>query len=809
MARPDYELQSIRDGVIISSNGTEYTINILWNNTGGGTDMFFGSSGVQISYETPDDKDKNSYILSSKCTIPFLVQNATDKAFILSLATSYQEKDVWITVRKTSNADVLLWCGYVLLDLKDEEDVSYPYEVTLTAVDGLAALKDKPFVRETNLATSATPKFPYVTGDTFYNAGFSNIIGGGSTVKWLPELLLNTGMVLADDDAGGVYLTNYGIQTAVNLYNEGHPAPAEDIDPLRYTQIDIKKLYSLDDDGYVNPPNCYDTLEYICKTFGMRCVYWEHTYHFIEIDQYNTDEAAAGTAAVPINIPTRTYYYTGGFKANQDYIGSTGLTPYDLTLENVSAPGEGLQKLAGTIYSGLPAIKTVRGTYFGNVGTNVYRGFPTFPPTWSTSGSEVAYNRFPYDASGAEVWSTIENAADGDGFKFETYLSFKNTASVNLSIRVLFLLVARESGQTAPSGGNPYKVCKRSISTNEYVWDDWTSGVQPFTGTSALLRYARQGLSIPPSPIVDTTVGILAYSTGQDPYCVTHDGLFPTDAAFTGSWDFTPLTLTCYDSNAASPMRGFDGTQAGGSPLNYGSSYNHGQCMNFASGTGTNYAGTVLTTVGTSQDKWDYAYHYENTINSNNGGSLPFMGALQLSSDAGLVAIIFEVDVVSQNSYVYDAKSYFWGDGETVKVSDDGSTYVFADADGTWVKPTYVWNAGTSTFDYTVGSYNKQLVELNLRDIIYNQSIALKQFNGTTALAETNKFYTGTILKYMNPIGKLTDLDSNQYQLMRGTFNLLLDEWNVTMNQIFYEVPSDTINVGEKQVAAELINESP
>ena len=124
MARPDYELQSIRDGVIISSNGTEYTINILWNNTGGGTDMFFGSSGVQISYETPDDKDKNSYILSSKCTIPFLVQNATDKAFILSLATSYQEKDVWITVRKTSNADVLLWCGYVLLDLKDEEDVS-------------------------------------------------------------------------------------------------------------------------------------------------------------------------------------------------------------------------------------------------------------------------------------------------------------------------------------------------------------------------------------------------------------------------------------------------------------------------------------------------------------------------------------------------------------------------------------------------------------------------------------------------------------------------------------------------------------
>ena len=39
MARADYELQTIRDADIVSSNGTEYTINILWTDTGGGTDM--------------------------------------------------------------------------------------------------------------------------------------------------------------------------------------------------------------------------------------------------------------------------------------------------------------------------------------------------------------------------------------------------------------------------------------------------------------------------------------------------------------------------------------------------------------------------------------------------------------------------------------------------------------------------------------------------------------------------------------------------------------------------------------------------
>ena len=89
MARPDYDLNSVRETDLVSSNGTEYEINILWTGAGAGTEMVLGSSGVQISYETADDKTKNSYILSSKCTILFLVQNATDKAFILSLATFF------------------------------------------------------------------------------------------------------------------------------------------------------------------------------------------------------------------------------------------------------------------------------------------------------------------------------------------------------------------------------------------------------------------------------------------------------------------------------------------------------------------------------------------------------------------------------------------------------------------------------------------------------------------------------------------------------------------------------------------------
>ena len=796
MARPDYDLNTARDGDMVSSNGTEYTINILWTGATDTTDMAFGPSGVEISYETPEDKSKNSYILTSTCKIPFLVQNDDDKAFILSLATDYQEREVWITVRKlpeTTGDDVLLWCGYVILDLKDEQDVSYPYEVNLTAIDGLAALKEIPFIRETNTETGAVPTFPYITADTYYNAGFSNIIGGTTTFKWLAELIFKTGMVISDDGDGATFLENYTIQTAVNVYNEGHPTPAEDIDPLRYTKIDMQRLYSFATDNTITVPNCYQVLEYICKNFGMRCVYWNHTYHFVQINEYNTESVSDFS---PINIPTRTYYYNGSAQGSQLYLGDADCAMYNLVLENVSAPGEGLQKLAGTIYSGIPALKTVNGTYFSNVGSNVYRGFPLFPTTWDTTGNEVYYSQYPYDSSGAKAWSTMIDAADADGINFEAYLSFKNTSTVSLGIRCLVYLIAKPSTTTAgPSVSDPWKVCARSLTAPfVYTWNDWTDGnPQPYSGGQALLRPGRTGFMAPPSPSIDQSVGIKAYSTAQDTFCT--NGLFPVDAAFVGSWDFIPLTFTCYDSNSAKEMRGFDGTLG---TEDFGASYSHGQVFTW-SGTGTNYDGSALQQ---SQKIEEYKYDYDNAIDAS--GVTPFLGNLSLSVSGLAVPFStnFEIDVVNKNTYIYDSLNYFWGDGQTIKVSSDGTTYDFASAVGKWTQPTYVWNNGTTQFDYTVGAYDKKLVELLLLNIVYNQSIPLKQLNGTTALSATDKYYYGTLLKYMNPIGKLTDLDNNQYQLMRGTFNLLNDQWDTTMNQVFYEVPSDTINVGEQEVVA-------
>ena len=319
------------------------------------------------------------------------------------------------------------------------------------------------------------------------------------------------------------------------------------------------------------------------------------------------------------------------------------------------------------------------------------------------------YSEYPYDSTGARAWGTMVDAANADGINLEVYLSFKNTTSDTLSFRSLFYLVAKPSSYTGnPSALEPWKVCKRSISAPFiYSWDDWDGPIgQPYTGSSALLRGARQGCNIPTSAVINQSVGIKAYSTSDDSFC--SDGVFPVDAAFTGSWDFTILTFTCYDSNAAFEMKGFNGQGT----LDYGSTNNHGQIYNYAASGQTNFDGVLTTGM---QKLTEYQYDYNNTIDAS--GVTPFLGNLSLSSAGQNIATNFEIDVVNKNSFIYNALSYFWGDGQTLKVSSDGTNYVFANSDGKWVKPTYAWNNGTSVFDYTVGAYNKKLVELILLNI--------------------------------------------------------------------------------------------
>jgi len=537
----------------------------------------------------------------------------------------------------------------------------------------------------------------------------------------------------------------------------------------------------------VTPPNAYDVLEYICKNFGMRCIYWQHAFHFIQINEYNTNEDAAGTINNPINIPTRVYYYTGTPTSSysKNHVGNNNLSIYNLELEN-DITKSGLQKLSGTIYSGLPAIKKVESIYLSYESENAWSSFPLMDTS--------AFGAIPANKITVGGSSVLSDVADADGINLSFSLSYKNTTNTTIGVMNMFMLLAREAGQAS---FYPVKVCARNTASNDYSWQDWTSGGLPFTGTSAVSRWTNRASGVSQNAVIDQSVGQNAYRTSADPYCLSNGGIFPVDAAFTGDWTFQIITWTHWRGSGSSvPM--LNNTAI------YGSSYNHGMVYTGVGSNPLNFDGTALATYQAIEN---YRYNYKNTLNPISGTNNPYFGSLNSVSTLGNLNEEFVIEVDTNNSYVLDMGNYFWGEGKTVRVSNDGLNWTTAGYDK-WTKPTYAWNSGTSQFDYTVGSYDKKLVVLNLLDIIYNQSIALKQFNGTTALSEIDKYYTATtVLKYFNPIARMKDSDGKKYLFMRGGFNLSMDEWNITSDEIHYEVPTETITIGGREFEAEIIIE--
>ena len=795
MARSAYDLTSIREGTVKSYNGTTYTVNLLWTGTTNTYDFEFTTDGVRIEYETENQKTKDNYILCSKCTLNAIVVDATAKTQFDLVFTDYKERDVWVTIREGSN---LFWCGYVLNDLQTEEDVSYPYEVTLEAVDGLAALKSKHFVRETNYFTGNPSIYPYGFGDTFMQqtTGFQRFIGFDTS--WIQVLLNQTGQLLANDDTGSsaTYLTDWKIRTAVNSWNEEHGTPAEDKDPLFLTKVNMDKLYEPQESGRVNVPSCYAVLEEICRAWGMRVCYWEHTFWFVQITEYNTNNDAASTASVPINIPTHGYSYTASGMATRthiDYFGSTVLAPYTLEFENVSAAGEGFQKLAGTNYPSLPPIHQVTAIYWQQADPNLYNGFPKLltqnlptPLTWPTDGAAHEYVRYPQDSAGNDIYITEEDVASSQGLKLVVYLSYLNTTTHSLSIKHLWTIRAR------PTGGAWTKILIKDWTDSSVSWESYASNTPPLSDNT---KYIGNPTWIPVSSVIDTSVGIKIidstiphpsqYSIGSN---TTSHGTIPVDAAFTGSWDFQLLTFTYYKDTAAYPMDAPVGT--------YGTTANHGRVMFLDAGNQQNHDGS--TTVH-AQTPTDYQFDYLDTLNP--GGANPYLSSFHkvstTSQTPDATTIETALTIANNNSFILDLGVFFWGDGVTVKVSSDGTTFAFA-SDEKWGQATYSWNAGTSQFDYVAPTYNKRLPVLISQNALYNQSVPQKQFNGTSALAETNKNFSGTsILKMMSPLTKLKDLSGTYYMFMRGSFSLVTDEWDIGANEISYNVPSETVNEGE------------
>ena len=682
---------------------------------GSSTEINLGSSGPEIKYET-NGQEKFTYILASSLEIPFIVEDTGMEDFITDLRDgTFEEKDVYVHLYNSTATGRPLWSGFLLMDLSAKEDVSFPYEVKLTATDGLSLLKDRPFVRDTNTDTGAAVVFPYNSGDVYWNT-YSSIR------NWIKIILEKTGSALTTEGSAA----DYNYKTSVNWYNSVMPSTTQADDPLFWTQCKMNSLYERDENGKYTPQSTYEVLEALCKNWGMRCVYWHHTFHFVQIAEYEANES--GTPASPVNIPTRVYYANGSPKANFGYIGSLQYGRYDLQFENVTnVNNAGLQKLEGTQYDFYAPIKKIIGNFLVFEDENKFQGFPAMDQTTNLG-----------DIINSKEIATYTDASDMDGFYCQIPLIFTNIESVWVSafggaasvpqvldMRMTFSIRAREVGTTPWT-----KMLNESGTTLS-----WVSYTAPSSTNSVPSNMINKNITSIPTGSSQRVVWDSAAYT---------NGIIPTDAAFTGDWEFEFFTFS----------NGITASSIG----------SHSRLKSTVSQAVQRRAGSTSTT-----------FDYSDVFDVNND----FTGIFaEITSGAiGVNSITTEYTANTTDSYTLKLDNLYWGDTSTIDSNStlrvwNGSAFVKSAVTGTWGKGT---TSGTKGFN-----------ELLATEMMKCQGIASQRMNVTSALSETDKADSG-YLKMVNPVGRLKDVNSEKYVFLSGTYSTLKNEWNGVWFQFTYD----------------------
>ena len=348
-----------------SYNKTDYYF-CLWleGYTGATVEMQIGKGGPRLSYETDDDSRFNP-ILASTLSVPFVVDGLVMESFISDILDTYEEKQVWLSLYKnTSATGKPIFNGYVIMDLGAREDVSYPYDVTVTATDGLALLKDEDFVE-------STATLPYDSADMYW--------GPASFTYWVAQILQKTGQ--NNSDLATALGVSPSFSTSIDWYNANSGTVGVTNDPFENTRCKMSWTHSQDSQGRFQVMNSYEVLKAIMKAWGCRIVYWQHNFYIVQLSQYTT--AFSGNLAAPVNIDTRYYSLTGASTVQNLYLGENlNTTRYDLQFDLSSMAGttasQGLQKLAGTTYDYYSKVHKVTADFISGGGTNYFNGFPEY-----------------------------------------------------------------------------------------------------------------------------------------------------------------------------------------------------------------------------------------------------------------------------------------------------------------------------------------------------------------------------------------------------------------------------------------------
>jgi len=302
-----------------SDNGTYYRIDVYNNNAISSATYTpkLGADGFTLTYQTDND-NRFTGLIPSEVTFDILVTEDGEQAVVNDIRGSvYGGFDMSIFKSTDDVTYELYWAGLLLNDISPEQDISRPTRIKLTAVCGLAPLRDIDFNVDTGYSTPSS----FQTLTYFQNI-FNNQIG-----------LKDYYWGLSDDY----------IITSVDWTTDTMTSQA-DRDPLIASRFNFMAYVEINEDGSKKFKSSFELLNNVCKVWGMRCFLSDGKWHLIQVNNYDNWKSP------------NTHYYRKYYKNSGTTIANYGSTSYTTT------EGTNIKRYGGS-FDFLPIFRSVETNY--------------------------------------------------------------------------------------------------------------------------------------------------------------------------------------------------------------------------------------------------------------------------------------------------------------------------------------------------------------------------------------------------------------------------------------------------------------
>lgn len=249
-----------------SDNGTYYRLDVYNNNAISSTTYTpkLGADGFTLTYQTDND-NRFTGLIPSEVTFDILVTEDGEQAVVNDIRGSvYGGFDIAIYKSTDDVTYELYWAGLLLNDISPEQDISRPTRVALTAVCGLAPLRDIDFNVDTGYSTPSS----FQTLNYFVNI-LNNQIGLQDYYWSLTDTYITTSVDWTTD-------------TMTSIVSR---------DPLVASRFNFMAYVEINEDGSKKFKSSFELLDNVCKAWGMRCFFSDGRWHLIQVNNYDNWKA--------------------------------------------------------------------------------------------------------------------------------------------------------------------------------------------------------------------------------------------------------------------------------------------------------------------------------------------------------------------------------------------------------------------------------------------------------------------------------------------------------------------------------------